>query len=422
MLKYIILFLLFIVTAVIPQRGMKPGPEADLRKPVLIESNFIPSDSSYNCYFSFKIPFNNMLFLKDGNNYSGEISLKLEVHKKDSYLKSETVNRKITVNDYNLTVSNNDYLEGLLRLNLEEGEYNIKPSVSIGNLNRDILLPPFPLTIKSDSLYKIFKPIPVYNEKYTYKNKSYFRLVNSSGVIPYSINNYALIIPVADENISEITVVISQNEKEILNKNIEAIKGQEFNITELNNAVVLAGDANTVKTNMFLVDNFSSKLKEGKAKLIVKYNNYEKEFDIKVGWLNKPLTLRNPEFAIHVLENVTPNDDVDDLTDGNEEDYYKNLVNYWESFDQNKSTAFNEVMNEFYQRADYAVKEFSTPNKRDGTNTDRGKIYIKYGSPDIIDRSYNDEQNVMEIWKYKNLNKRFVFTDRDGLGNFTLLK
>ncbi len=49
-------------------------------------------------------------------------------------------------------------------------------------------------------------------------------------------------------------------------------------------------------------------------------------------------------------------------------------------------------------------------------------MYIKYGKPDEIKREYSNSNVVVEIWKYLKLKKEFTFTDRSGLGNYTLDK
>ena len=77
---------------------------------------------------------------------------------------------------------------------------------------------------------------------------------------------------------------------------------------------------------------------------------------------------------------------------------------------------------EFYKRADYAVKEFTTLGVKNGGLSDRGIIYIRNGKPDEIKRGFNDSSLAVEIWIYSRLNKEFVFVDKTGLGNFTLGK
>ena len=78
-------------------------------------------------------------------------------------------------------------------------------------------------------------------------------------------------------------------------------------------------------------------------------------------------------------------------------------------------------MNEFYMRVDYAIVQYRTVSEVNGAATDRGKIYIKYGEPDDIERSYSDQGQILEIWKYRKFNKEFVFSDVSGLGNYSLI-
>lgn len=63
-----------------------------------------------------------------------------------------------------------------------------------------------------------------------------------------------------------------------------------------------------------------------------------------------------------------------------------------------------------------------------GFQTDRGRVYLKYGPPNIISESYNEPSSYpYEIWHYYELsdnqrNKRFVFYSHDMItNNFTLL-
>ena len=60
---------------------------------------------------------------------------------------------------------------------------------------------------------------------------------------------------------------------------------------------------------------------------------------------------------------------------------------------------------------------------KDGWETDRGKIYVKYGQPTTVDRHTN-ELNVppYEIWYYSSIDRRFIFEDRSSIGDYTLVK
>jgi hypothetical protein len=65
---------------------------------------------------------------------------------------------------------------------------------------------------------------------------------------------------------------------------------------------------------------------------------------------------------------------------------------------------------------------YSTPNSR-GYETDRGRVFLKYGPPNIVSESYNEPAAYpYEIWQYYTLgesqrNKKFVFYTIDIVTN-----
>jgi GWxTD domain-containing protein len=71
------------------------------------------------------------------------------------------------------------------------------------------------------------------------------------------------------------------------------------------------------------------------------------------------------------------------FTVGEQEAY---LEHYWAQRDPTPSTGKNEERDRFYQRVDYANKNFGTAGIEKGMNSDRGRTYIRYGEPDEIRR------------------------------------
>jgi hypothetical protein len=76
-------------------------------------------------------------------------------------------------------------------------------------------------------------------------------------------------------------------------------------------------------------------------------------------------------------------------------------------------------MNEYYYRVHVANQRFS--GHREGWRSDRGMIYILYGEPDAVEE-YNFEINSKPymIWLYYSVNRRFVFIDNTGFGDYQL--
>jgi len=82
---------------------------------------------------------------------------------------------------------------------------------------------------------------------------------------------------------------------------------------------------------------------------------------------------------------------------------------------------------EYFMRIDYANDYFSYRD-RAGWNTDRGRVYSIYGSPDRRDDT--TESNVYQttgrsvpqiIWTYYKVRKIFIFADQDRDGNYILI-
>ena len=93
---------------------------------------------------------------------------------------------------------------------------------------------------------------------------------------------------------------------------------------------------------------------------------------------------------------------------------------FWKRMDQNPGTDKNELMDEYYRRVNFTVVNFSSL-ANDGWKTDRGRIFIKFGQPDDIERHpFEMSSNPYEIWRYYGLRKVFLFLDKTGFGDYYL--
>ena len=97
---------------------------------------------------------------------------------------------------------------------------------------------------------------------------------------------------------------------------------------------------------------------------------------------------------------------------------------FWTQRDPTPGTYRNELKEEFFKRVDFANQNFpEIVTGREGWETDRGKIYIKNGPPDELDRQPTEiNMPTAEIWFYAKQNKRFIFSDRQGNGVYRLVK
>lgn len=101
---------------------------------------------------------------------------------------------------------------------------------------------------------------------------------------------------------------------------------------------------------------------------------------------------------------------------------------FWTSKDPFYLTEFNERELEHFSRIAYANLRFSRPEKKtEGWDTDRGKVFIRYGKPnykyrtrpyigEFIGNGRNPLQHSKEIWIYPDFH--FIFEDQYLSGNY----
>lgn len=144
--------------------------------------------------------------------------------------------------------------------------------------------------------------------------------------------------------------------------------------------------------------------------------------DFGLEWFSMPLSLGDPRDALPPLGYIVNENVLDSIEGGSRVEQMKKLFAFWKRQDPTPETAYNERMAEFYKRADYAYFNFAKSARLyDGAMTDRGKIYILYGPPTDIQRTFLIGEDATETWLYSNkVKKKFIFTDDTGRGEYKL--
>jgi len=100
----------------------------------------------------------------------------------------------------------------------------------------------------------------------------------------------------------------------------------------------------------------------------------------------------------------------------------KNLFDdFWASVDPSPGDEVNELLGEYYRRAEFADRRFSW-SRFAGWRSDRGRIYMLHGDPDEVERQDGDlEHPAWERWSYHESGRDFLFVDRQGFGDYQLV-
>jgi GWxTD domain-containing protein len=145
----------------------------------------------------------------------------------------------------------------------------------------------------------------------------------------------------------------------------------------------------------------------------------EKAFTLR--WAGMPRSLVNLDAAIDEMQYIANGSELEEIKSAPTlEEKQKRFLAFWKKRDPTPGTEENELMEEYYNRVEYANKHFG--HYIDGWKTDMGMVYIILGPPNSVDRHpFEYDSKPYEIWYYYARDKRFVFVDETGFGDYRLI-
>jgi GWxTD domain-containing protein len=383
----------------------------------------IPSDSTTEVYYTYKIPLNHLVFEKQADLFLAEYRISVEVfdEQDEKFITRDIKEKNIQVPDYEQTNSAVIFSEGVLKLNLNPGSYLIKEILFDYKSDKEFKLPPLPLKI--DSAVTFLSPLIVTDKSADCSKRKSSVLANYGGSLPFDEGRYSFVFPVKKgQDSHSIFVSVIQNKDTLYRGSVNDPEETKLSLSECGGKVVIDTVTGSEDYNMFGIGGISGKVKEGGFEIYVAdnpdYSNGQR-FPLACRWIDKPLSLRDPELAIKALKVIEKDSVISTLLSADDDEYARVLAAYWKGIDPTPETEYNPLMQEFYSRIDYAVKNFTTLAGANGANTDRGKIYIKFGKPAGVDRTSDNYGNVIETWTYNNPQRKFVFVDKNGTGDFS---
>ena len=157
---------------------------------------------------------------------------------------------------------------------------------------------------------------------------------------------------------------------------------------------------------------------KGSYKIELRYLDDKQTTSFYYGFKTKNYWTDELDEVVGVMRYILPYSEYKQLKGKDESEKWEAINIYWKEKDPSLETDENELLNELNERVRFSNKNFSI--LMHGWRSDRGRIYIIYGEPQIVDETYRDNRGYnYQKWVYAN-GKEFLFIDRTMSGDYTL--
>ena len=385
--------------------------------------SFPASDSTVQFFYLYKIPVKSLIFSKNNDSFSAEVQITLELSDSNSnFLQRHSEYRDITYDDFSLTSDPNTFIEGIISFPFENRTIVFTSSFVDANSQKEIFTKEQILQKASSEETEFLTPILLSDKELKCGENNSRVIPNFGEFIPFENNSYDILIPCKDTSFKKVFVQVISQKDTVFNGVIEQKNIGRISFAECEGKIVLTDDTVSTPINNFYLNQLTPKLKEGPVEIIISQSeNFlnKKTFRPIVKWFNKPKSLNDPESAVRLIRFIVNEDSMIKILKGSNNNTVV-LNQYWKKKDPSPDTEYNELMAEYYERIDYSRKNFSTIAGLNGIESNRARIYIIYGKPTSIERGSNGDGKVSETWTYSKLQKKFIFVDEKGMGEFIL--
>ncbi|MDP1677348.1 MAG: GWxTD domain-containing protein [Bacteroidota bacterium] len=393
---------------------------------VYFGSSYYRTNETNTVIIPFRIRSDFFVFTKSSNSNAdifsanGEVSVEL-LDSTGTSIARNIRQLNLTSNDNSTVHLRTQYSQDLFTFQIHDGRYQIifkledkESKRTFSNSKEQILI--------SKSAVILSSLIPVKDFA-----QDSFQLFNLGRDVLFS-QNYGFVFlskhkyPSAVYSLSKLQ--LDEDEKEIItsstNVSVSSF-GQKTFIPSLfsENIQLKLGTDDSTTVNYISLDGLQ--LRQGQYEIEFTFPDSSKvKTQFGSRWLDMPISLYDLDLATEPLQFILTKDDYSELRRGGRETRIKKFEEFWKKKDTTPSTAYNEVMHEFYRRVDFAFTAFRTLREMNGAITDRGRIYIQYGKPASTERTLSPGGSPKEIWKYSSINKIFTFEDPSKQGNYKL--
>lgn len=364
------------------------------------------TSDSINLYTHIALPLNRFVFKKQRDHFAGEIIFTLVISdaENNSQIHRESWREKISEPYYENTRDPDNYFKTERNIALLPGTYKLFLNVQDEDSRKN---------------WKINKKLTL--DRVNYISPSLLFIKENDGQMKQvdfliqKMDTIWLRTQINFPNDDTLSGPVIEKSNQIdLNKDIEFfVIHKEAIIDSGKVKITHAGIQNLYYLPIPIIQH-----NKGSYKIELRYLDDKQTTSFYYGFKTKNYWTDELDEVVGVMRYILPYSEYKQLKGKDESEKWEAINIYWKEKDPSPETDENELLNELNERVRFSNKNFSI--LMHGWRSDRGRIYIIYGEPQIVDETYRDNRGYnYQKWVYAN-GKEFLFIDRTMSGDYTL--
>ena len=215
MKKYLFSFLLASSILI----GQPQGDRAPVNPIVPFQTNVITlleTSVDYSLFYTYKIPYELLIFERNNGSFEAEFRIMVEIKDDDGKLVARDIkDSKLTVESFEATNNPELLLQDYLEFKVKPNKYNVGATIFDRKSSGERPLRPIEVDLEKPQQLKVLHPIVVHSKEVICESENFSVLANAGGKIPFSSEDYNLIIPLIDTSITNLEFSL-ENNKELI--------------------------------------------------------------------------------------------------------------------------------------------------------------------------------------------------------------
>ena len=360
------------------------------------ENRFFGNQGSTNFEVNYSIPYNKLQFYKSKEGFTAELVVDLSLESAGKQVYHKNFLNRIILTNQEKTVSEEEFLDKI-SLGLTKSDFLIKLSFTDSLQQKSMFWSDTLSLIKPNSMISdmefsknVLQDTTDFMRKFhrddnlfIVKPNHIFSKLNTENIfVYYELENFMM----ENESCNLIEKVRIKKDKQIIMETEEKISDNFPQLSRIFSLEILDLEDGYYDFEIEIIDNLS-KMKNTKRDFFV----------IKKNKTNFPRLFSSMEDDIVLLKYFLNSKQKSIFNNLNEDGKSGFIERFWLSNDPDPSTKQNELIEDIRKRILYSNLNFT--HFDDGWKTDRGRIYIRFGEPDEMDKYTTERASVFDNYE-----------------------